>query len=161
MIIDADFLQTTKICEGLTPEQVAKLFAICEPGGADKEEQIFPEAGQADRFYILAKGRVDLRYKLPGKPATKENTIAVIRPGHAFGWSGLVPPHLYKLGAFSDEDRTQFLCITRERAENLFAEDTGLGYIFMRNLTRVMSRRFYEMEDDLAKAHGLDLMSDW
>ena len=161
MLLDSSFLCTTKACSGLTPEQTEKLTGICQEGKADKGDELFPEGMVATKLYILAKGKVDLRYKLPGKPATKETTITNLTAGDTFGWSAMVPPHIYKLGAYCDEDRTQFLVIERDDALELFEEEPRIGYVFMSNLARVIARRFYEMEDDLAKHHGMDHMCEW
>ena len=81
MLLDTDFLCTTKACMGLTPDEADKLTAICEKGEANKGDEIFAEASEASKLYILAKGKVDLRYKLPGKAATKETTISTAKAG--------------------------------------------------------------------------------
>ena len=161
MLLDASFLCTTKACIGLSKEETDKLTGICKKGEANKGDELFPEASQADKLYILAKGKIDLRYKLPGKPATKETTISTLKEGDTFGWSALVPPHIYKLGAYCDEDRTQFLTIERDAAMELFQNEPRIGFVFMSNLARVIARRFYEMEEDMARSHGMDLMCEW
>lgn len=161
MLLDSSFLCTTTACAGLTPEEADKLTSICKEGKADKDDEIFPEGAEAAKLYILAKGKVDLRYKLPGKPATKESTITNLIAGDTFGWSAMIPPHIYKLGAYCDEDRTQFLIIEREEALRLFEAEPRIGYIFMTNLAQVMSRRFHEIQEDLAKRHGMELMCEW
>lgn len=62
------------------------------PAGA----RIFEEGSKADRFWIIRTGMVSLDVHVPGRRAA---TVDALGPGQLLGWSWLVPPHTWQLGA--------------------------------------------------------------
>jgi hypothetical protein len=62
------------------------------PAGA----RIFEEGSKADRFWIIRTGMVTLDVHIPGRRAA---TVDALGPGQLLGWSWLVPPHTWQLGA--------------------------------------------------------------
>ncbi|WP_328336341.1 cyclic nucleotide-binding domain-containing protein [Streptomyces violaceus] len=60
------------------------------------DERIFNEGGKADRFWILHTGTVALDVHVPGRRAAVIETLGA---GELLGWSWLVPPHHWHLGA--------------------------------------------------------------
>ncbi|WP_230396144.1 Crp/Fnr family transcriptional regulator [Streptomyces blattellae] len=60
------------------------------------DERIFNEGGQADRFWIIHTGTVALDVHVPGRRAAVIETLGA---GELLGWSWLVPPHHWHLGA--------------------------------------------------------------
>ncbi|MFD1310294.1 cyclic nucleotide-binding domain-containing protein [Streptomyces kaempferi] len=62
------------------------------PAGA----RIFNEGGTAERFWIIHTGTVTLDLQVPGRQAAVIETLGA---GRLLGWSWLVPPHHWHLGA--------------------------------------------------------------
>ncbi|MEW2609913.1 cyclic nucleotide-binding domain-containing protein [Streptomyces sp. NPDC047880] len=60
------------------------------------DERIFNEGGKADRFWIIHTGTVALDVHVPGRRAAVIETLGA---GELLGWSWLVPPHHWHLGA--------------------------------------------------------------
>lgn len=58
--------------------------------------RIFEEGGEADRFWIIHTGSVYLDLRAHGRPAA---TVEMLGHGDLVGWSWLVPPHTWRLGA--------------------------------------------------------------
>ncbi|MFE0357177.1 cyclic nucleotide-binding domain-containing protein [Streptomyces nigra] len=58
--------------------------------------RIFEEGQDADRFWIIRTGTVDLDMRVPGRRAVVIDSL-----GHneLLGWSWLYPPHVWHLGA--------------------------------------------------------------
>ncbi len=73
-----DFLEKVHIFKGLNQDQ---LNAV-NKGGQEKEylygDRLFAEGGNADRIWLVIDGQVDLRFDLPGRPTSEENTIFAI-----------------------------------------------------------------------------------
>lgn len=59
-------------------------------------ERIFDEGVKADRFWIIHTGTVALDLHVPGRQAAVVDTLGA---GRMLGWSWLVPPHHWHLGA--------------------------------------------------------------
>lgn len=58
--------------------------------------RIFDEGGRADRFWIIRTGSVTLDVRVPGRCAA---TVETLGGGDLLGWSWLIPPHRWHLGA--------------------------------------------------------------
>lgn len=60
------------------------------------DERIFSEGGKADRFWIIHTGTVTLDVRVPGRRAA---VIESLGAGDLLGWSWLVPPRHWHMGA--------------------------------------------------------------
>ncbi|MEU1571321.1 cyclic nucleotide-binding domain-containing protein [Streptomyces collinus] len=60
------------------------------------DERIFNEGAKADHFWIIHTGTVALDVHVPGRRAAVIETLGA---GELLGWSWLVPPHHWHLGA--------------------------------------------------------------
>ncbi|WP_318217001.1 cyclic nucleotide-binding domain-containing protein [Streptomyces sp. SCL15-6] len=80
----------------LTREHRARLLPLAREVSFATDERIFEEGGQADRFWIIHTGTVALDVRVPGRPAAVIETVGA---GELLGWSWLVPPRHWHLGA--------------------------------------------------------------
>ena len=75
-----DFLEKVDIFKGLDQDQLNAVHK----GGREKEyhygDRLFAEGENADRIWLVVDGQVDLRFDLPGRPTSEENTIFSILP---------------------------------------------------------------------------------
>lgn len=155
---DLVFLSSVEMCQGLTVEELARLTACCRLDTAQQDERIGLEGEMADDLFFLKEGQVELRFEMPGRETSQDMTISRVGPGAAFGWSALVPPHRYTLSTYCASPRCSFYRLGRDELTDLFERDPRIGYIMMRNLTRVIAKRFNALQEDLAKALGQDIM---
>ncbi|WP_149184648.1 cyclic nucleotide-binding domain-containing protein [Streptomyces sp. TRM49041] len=58
--------------------------------------RLFEEGRPADRFWVVRTGTVALDTHIPGRSAVVVETVGA---GELVGWSWLVPPHEWRLGA--------------------------------------------------------------
>ncbi len=157
---DLKFLAMVEVCEGMDVHQLDKILSCCRTKTYSPGERVFAEGGGAEDLCFVVKGRVDLRFDLPGRSTSKETTISTVSRGGMFGWSALVPPHRYTLSSYCSGDKNcTLLCLKRDELTALFEDDPRLGYLFMRNLARVIGQRFNALQDDFARESGLELMS--
>jgi (2Fe-2S) ferredoxin/signal-transduction protein with cAMP-binding, CBS, and nucleotidyltransferase domain len=147
-----NFLKTVDIFKGLTDDQLQQLMA----GGHQKEYQhgkrLVAEGEDADRIWIVTAGQVDLRFDLPGRSSTEENTVFSITTGNTLGWSSFVPPFKYKLSAYCATRSCQVLQIKKEYLLRLFEQDTRMGYRVISNLAGVASIHFHRLQNSLASS---------
>jgi NADP-reducing hydrogenase subunit HndB len=144
-----NFFKTVDIFKGLTDDQLQQLMA----GGHQKEYQhgnrLFAEGEDSDRIWIVTAGQADLRFDLPGRASTEENTVFTITAGNTLGWSSFVPPFKYKLSAYCATRSCQILQIKKEFLLSLFEGDTRMGYRVISNLAGVASIHFHRLQNSV------------
>jgi len=86
-MIPTMYLRTVEIFDGLTDEELEEVGKCCEEFDLGEETTLFEENDAAEFLYSLVDGEVSLRYRMPAKDASKENTISTLDPGGTFGWS--------------------------------------------------------------------------
>jgi NADP-reducing hydrogenase subunit HndB len=142
-----DFLQKVDIFQGLNHDQLGSI----QKKGRQKEylygDRLFAEGEDANHVWVVIAGQVDLRFDLPGRPTSEENTIFSIASAQTLGWSSFVPPFKYALSAYGATKSCQMLKIDKDHLLNLFEKDARMGFIFMTNLSAVASMHFHRLQD--------------
>ena len=155
---DLVFLASVEVCKGLSVEELSLLTTCCRPDSRLRDERVAREGDAANDLFFLKEGDIDLRFEMPGRESSPEMTISRVKAGDTFGWSALVPPHRYTLSCYCGSVRCAFYRLDRQELLNLFEDHPHIGYVFMRNLSLVIAKRFHALQDDLARLHGQDLM---
>ncbi|MFH1134821.1 MAG: cyclic nucleotide-binding domain-containing protein [Pseudomonadota bacterium] len=140
-----------EVFAGLEEGELRELMEIGFREEHDQGGKIFSEGQWAEDFFVVIEGRVDLRFELSTKAVWEEATVSAILPGGSFGWSALTPPYRYTLSAYSVERECRLLRFKSRDLINLFEQAPRLGYIFMRNVARVIGRRFNDLEDQMLR----------
>ena len=115
------------------------------------EETIFAEGGVADRFFLIRHGRVRLDMEIAGRGPV---AVEYLGADAALGWSWLLPPHRWHLGAVAVE-RTSVLVFDAAAMRLLMDADPVLGYELTRRLVAVM---FDRLEATRARLAGDDVV---
>jgi NADP-reducing hydrogenase subunit HndB len=149
-MIELDFLKKVDIFKGLDDDRLIQIQAGCRKKTYQSGQKLFAEAEKADRLWIVMDGSVDLRFDLPGRPTSAENTIFSITTGRTMGWSSFVPPCKYKLSAYCTTRRCTMIQIRKDHLLNLFAKDARMGYTVISNLTGVASIHFHHLQNSAA-----------
>lgn len=144
---DLDFLKDVNSFQGLSGEQLLKLQAGCRQIEFQEGERIFAEGETAGYVWVLQDGKIDLRFELPGRPTTEENTISTARANDTLGYSSFVPPFKYKLSAYCTSRTCKMVQIEKAFLLALFDRDPGLGFIVISNLARVASNHFNQLQN--------------
>jgi CRP/FNR family transcriptional regulator len=82
MLEAASLIARMPLFQGLAPDQLDHVGAICVERAFGKGETIFSEGDKASGFYIVAEGQVKI-YKLSMEG--KEHILHIYGPGHPFG----------------------------------------------------------------------------
>ena len=158
---ELEFLQGVDLCQGLTPRELGLVRNYCREGSCREHDILHKEGDPARDMCFLISGQVDLRYRLPGKETSKETTVSSILPGRTFGWSALVPPHQLTLTAQCAKHPCSFLMIRGQDLMELFESEPRIGYVMMRNLSRIIGERFRALQEEVARQAGYNLMHGW
>ncbi|WP_371799055.1 cyclic nucleotide-binding domain-containing protein [Streptomyces sp. NBC_01707] len=116
------------------------------PAGA----RIFEEGSKADRFWIIHTGSVTLDVHVPGRPATVVDTIG---HGELLGWSWLIPPHAWQLGAEA-QSPVRALEFDAAAVRTLCEEDPVLGQALTRGVAEVVGNRLLSVRTRLLDRFG-------
>jgi CRP-like cAMP-binding protein len=156
-----EFLSTVEVLQGLDKAQLAKIEQYGQSAWCTQGNRITAAGDKADYLFFLVRGRIDLRYDLPGRESSRDNTLSVIEPGGIWGWSALVPPNFYTLSSYCAAEECVYLRLSAADLKKLFEQDARTGYVFMKNLAVVVGRRFSALQDELARLDGLDNIHNW
>jgi CRP-like cAMP-binding protein len=132
-------------------QRIADLSS-CQEKVYQSQEIIFEEGEDAEHLYVLEEGRVNLVVKIPtgSSPLPEQTVVHTITKGGIFGWSALVPPHVFTMSAIAKEP-SKVVAIGGNELRHLFDKDTHLGYEVMNSLIRVIGARVRNIEQLLIK----------
>lgn len=159
-MVEKEKIASTEIFKGLNPEQLEKIVDLCEENLFNDGDNIIKEGEITHFFYILEKGRVDLRFEIPFRKTSKEMTVLTIEPGECFSWSSLVTPHQASLSGYSI-GKSKAIKISGTKLLNLFERDSSIGYPIMRNLAMMIATRLAKQQELFIKEAGDCLQFKW
>jgi (2Fe-2S) ferredoxin/CRP-like cAMP-binding protein len=146
-----DFLRSVEVFKGINGSRLADIEKLCRAMEFRKNEKLFSEGDDAACLWMVEEGRVDLRFDLPGRSTSTQNTISSLSESMTFGWSSLVAPHKYRLSAYCATQSCKILQIEREALVKIFKQDTRTGYVVMSNLVEIIGKRFSRLQDSASK----------
>jgi NADP-reducing hydrogenase subunit HndB len=142
-----NFLEKVDIFKGLNKDQLK----AANKRGREKQylygDRLFAEGENADRIWLVIDGQVDLRFDLPGRPTSEENTIFSITAHQTLGWSSFVPPCKYALSAYSATKSCNILQINKDHLLECFEKDPRMGLKFMTNVAAITSGHFDQLQE--------------
>ena len=122
---------------GLHPQyfDLLKGCATFECYGVD--QSIFKEGGNADKFYLIQKGRTTLDAFVPGRGVV---TIQTVSAGDALGWSWLFPPYLWHFSARAS-DVTEAMVFAAKTLCDKAEQDHDFGYELIKRVSKLLLER--------------------
>jgi len=151
-MVSSDFLEMVDIFQGFDSEQLTGVSQCCTLEIFQKGDRIHQEGGAADFLWVSMEGRIELRFDLPGRRTSAENTISVVSETKAFGWSSFVPPYIYRLSAYCVSKTCKVLRLDKEQLNLLFEKDVKAGFLFMTNLTAIVGSRLQQLQTSARKS---------
>ncbi|MDD4887121.1 MAG: cyclic nucleotide-binding domain-containing protein [Thiomonas sp.] len=130
-------LQAHTILSALNPAQLARLLPHARALQIAAGEVLFQQGQEADAFYIVRTGSVQI-----GVPAINGPGVAVQTLGahDVLGWSWLIPPYKWTFEARS-LTRTTLLRFDGKAILQECERDPALGYALMKLFAALMSAR--------------------
>ncbi len=160
-MISADRLKAFEFFRGFGNEQLEQLAVLATEEIYDAGAQVHKSGDMARALFMIEEGKVVLIMDSrlgPHKPAMQV-TVDVITKGDSMGWSAVVEPYAYTLGALCI-DRTKIIAIDAAALRTLMEEDKVLGYEVMRAAARLISNRLTHTRIILVGERGLSTKSD-
>ncbi len=160
-MISLDFLENVAAFAELDDEQLTAIQGCCEIAEFKRGEEIFAAGDTPEYFWIVHAGQVNLTWDMSEGSALPENTITKLTEGMPFGWSSLVPPYKYHLSAHCASRNCKNVRISKGRLLQLFENDAQLGYKVMSKVMVVAGQRFHQLQDEVARRRGHDIINRW
>jgi signal-transduction protein with cAMP-binding, CBS, and nucleotidyltransferase domain len=160
-MITFDFLEKVEVFKELDDSQLSQVQKFCREAEFSRGDKIFG-AGEKPRYlWTVMEGQVALQWELPGRSALPEATITTLSETMTFGWSSLVPPYQYRLSAYCATRTCKVMKVEKDALINLFEKDAAIGYKVMNRLLSVVGSRFLNLQDEVAKRRGSDILDQW
>jgi len=148
-MIQAELLRRYPFFGGLTEAQLSGIAVIADEVGFTKGTVIGEGGRPSTKFYLLTEGSVDLLYSGGGEGRISNALVGEVAPCEVFAFSALIEPYCLTTTLKAAED----VCAVAVDAAGLRAMcevDTRLGYVLMRNLSRMVMERLDGVRVQLA-----------
>lgn len=160
-MITLEFLENVRVFKELNDDQLTLIQKHCHEAEFSRGDKIFA-AGEKPRYlWVVMEGQVALQWATPGRSALPESTISRLSEFETFGWSSLVPPYTYRLSAYCATRTCKVMQVDRDALIELFENDAEIGYKVMLKLLSVVGSRFLNLQDEVARQRGSDIINQW
>ena len=90
-------LHDSELFRSLSESELQKMWALCSTRYYDEGESIYSQGECSDNLFIVADGAVCLfrLVRAPWMMGEGEVVLDILQPGHVFGWSCLIRPHVH------------------------------------------------------------------
>jgi CRP-like cAMP-binding protein len=98
---------------------------------------IFREGDEADKFYLLRSGKVELEIFSHDRG---RDIIQTLNAGEIFGWSSLIPPHTWYCDARTVEP-AELIILDGKYLRKMCDENHEFGYHLMKRVSYMLKKR--------------------
>lgn len=155
-MINVSLLNGMKFLDGLDKNELEKVAEFCQLAEFKKGSKIFNRGDHAESLYIIRRGKVDLCLQISILLETREIVLDTKQEGDFFGWSSLIDPYKFTLSAKCNDD-CELIRIDGKNILSLCHKENHIGFIFMRNLAKVIGGRLDRMQFICEQEIGLNV----
>lgn len=130
-------LQRIPVFQGLEDDSLRDLLGAVEEIPYESFSTIFLEDDSARYIYYLEAGRVSISIR---DGTGYRRPVHLVRPGECFGWSALVPPHIFTASAQTQEAST-VVRIDGDLLKRKMRVHSDLAWSVFENLAMTLSER--------------------
>lgn len=164
-MISLDFLEQVDVFRTLNDVQLSAIQECAEIVDFKRGDPIFIQGDDASYVWIVLEGDVELRTESSGRngatllaPFFKPSFISGTQ---AFGWACFVPPYQYCLSGYCVSRWCKIIRLNREDLLAIFEQDAVIGFKVMDYLLGAVGKQFEQLQDEIAKDKGIEMMSQW
>jgi CRP-like cAMP-binding protein len=142
-VMAVEKLERHELFELLSPKEMDTLSSASGVVRLKEDEKVYSEGMPASHFFVLLKGRVELRRPTKGGPSL---LIEDLLKGSIFGVSSLTGTERYLLNAVCVEE-SEVLKVEGRALRQILDENPVVGYAIQRRVSQVFFKRYvYAME---------------
>lgn len=142
---NVQFLKEHPVFCRLSNQYLETLADHMEVINIDPGETVFEEGGDANDFYLVMEGTVDLYANRAGK---EEEWIQMIDVGGVLGWSWIVPPYRWVFSART-RDGVMLMRFDASAIRDLCERDPAFGYGTMKQICALLFQRLQVVRTQL------------
>jgi len=129
-------LKTVHLFRGLSPAQLERLGSITQVARYNTGDVIFRQDDPGDHLYIITRGQVEV--EVTGDDGAPHAAV-FLGAGQVFGEMALLDQGPRSATVIAAQPGTEVCALAQAALVALFEQDTGLGYVLMRNLALDLS----------------------
>jgi CRP-like cAMP-binding protein len=160
-MISLEFLEQVDVFKKLNDDQLSAIQKCAEAVDFKKGDRIFEQGDIAAHVWIVLEGDVELRTEIPGQKGESGSSPTFMSEAQAFGWTCFVQPYRYRLSGYCASRSGKVIKLERDDLLAIFARDAVVGYKVMDYLLRAVGKQFEQLQDEMAKVRGIEMMSQW
>jgi CRP-like cAMP-binding protein len=161
-MIAVSLLKKFDFFKDFSSDQLKKLASLAKEESHLAGEHMYQKGDAARSLFLVKKGKVVMfmeSYVGTGKPPMAV-TVDIITKGESMGWSAVVEPYLYTLGAHCI-DNTDFIAFDSIKLRKLMEKDAALGFRIMQAVAKVISTRLTHTRIILIGERGLSTLTEY
>ncbi len=124
--------------DGLDEHELEYLYTILTREDLERGSLIFSEGEPGDRLFVIVKGEVSIKLKIPGTQRARR--LATLGPGMAFGEMALVESKPRSADAYAKRDVALY-SMSPEQLGDLQKQQPAIALKIMTNITRQLAAR--------------------
>ena len=156
-----EFLEGVDLFKGMDDKRLERILNCCEFADFRRGERLFAAGNDADFLWVVIDGEVELRDEDPGTDAYDNAVISTLSEHMAFGWSSLVSPYKYHFSTICISRTCKVLQVERNCLIRLMEEDSEMGYPIMSRLLTLAGQRYDQLEEEIIRRLGQDIINQW
>ncbi len=147
MQTDISILEAQPFLKGMTAQQLELLAKDSLPAEFRAGEWILSEGSNANRFYLIVEGQVEVE-----STALEGEAVAIqtLGPGDVLGWSWLFPPFYWQFGAWAATP-TKAICFYGTHLRQVCETNHDLGYELMKRISEIVIQRLQAVRRKLVE----------
>ena len=141
-MVSTELLRRYPLFAGQSHYMLEEIAMISGEVMKEKDEWLFQENEDANKIYLVLDGAVALTLYVhlngSGQHLSSSHSLG---KGEIIGWSSIIPPHQYKVGAMAVK-ASHLLEINALPLRQLLDDNPEYGYHFLRQIAEVVSERY-------------------
>jgi CRP/FNR family transcriptional regulator, cyclic AMP receptor protein len=161
-MVAIELLAENSFFKVFSEEQLKKMSEIAEELSYRAGAQVYKKGDQAGFFYLVEAGKIILIMDVnvgPMKPPMQV-TVDFVTRGEVMGWSSVVEPYVYTLGARCIEN-SRLIAFNAVKLRDFIQSEPSLGLKFMQETAKVIASRLTHTQIILVGERGLSVLSDY
>lgn len=138
-MVSPEVLRRHSLFAGVEPSLFKDLAMIADEVVLQAGDWLFKEGDEAEALYLLESGKVDLKINLD-EAGTRHADLNTLIEGDVIGWSALVEPYEYTLGAVVVAD-AKAIRLDGLSLRRMMASNSEMGYAIMTRLAAALGER--------------------
>ena len=155
-MVNLDTLEKMEIFKNLDDRRLSAVSECSNEVALQRGDTLFKAGEEATYLWAVVEGRVKLEAE-PGS-TLQENEVTETQ---VFGWPSLLKSRIYRFSASCAARSAKVIRIDAGCLQGVFEKDPELGYMVMSGLLRVLGDRFHQLQDEVVKRRGQDMMNQW